>query len=269
MRHVDLGLDGKVALVTGSYRGTGAGMARVLAAEGATVLVHGLEPGQTDGTMESIAQLEGRGHAVVGDLRNEPGTAALVAQVRRVVDRVDIVVNNYGVAEGSDWEASDTASWHGSYDTNVVSAVRVTQAFLPDMETAGWGRVVFVSTVGATRPGDRIPEYYAAKGALPSIAVSLSKHLAGTGVTVNCVSPGVIATAEVVERFTERARRDGLGTDWPDIERRILEGMPNPSGRVPTPEDVGRFIAFVVSEQAWHLNGAHLRFDGGAAEVVT
>ena len=131
------------------------------------------------------------------------------------------------------------------------------------------GRVVFVATVGATRPGDRIPEYYAAKGALPSITVSLAKHLAGTGITVNCVSPGVIATPEVVERFTERARRDGIATDWTSVERMILDAMPNPSGRVTTPDDVGRFIAFVVSEPAWHLNGAHLRFDGGAADTVT
>ena len=83
-----------------------------------------------------------------------------------------------------------------------MTAVRVTQAFLPDMRAARWGRVVFVSTVGATRPGDQLPEYYAAKGALPSMAVSLAKHLAGTGITVNCVSPGIIATAEVIERFT-------------------------------------------------------------------
>jgi 3-oxoacyl-[acyl-carrier protein] reductase len=267
---MDLGLEGKVALVTGSFRGTGAGIARVLASEGATVLVHGLEPGQTEDTVRTITEAHGRCHAVVGDVRTEDGTAALVADVRNAVNRVDIVINNYGVAEGSDWDSSDRESWHGSYDTNVVSAVRVTQGFLADMRTAGWGRVVFVSTVGATRPGDRIPEYYAAKGALPSIAVSLSKHLAGTGITVNCVSPGVIATAEVVERFTERARRDGVATDWPSVERFILEtAMPNPSGRVPTPEDVGRFIAMAVGEPAWHLNGAHLRFDGGAADAVT
>jgi 3-oxoacyl-[acyl-carrier protein] reductase len=266
---MDLGLEGRVALVTGSFRGTGAGIARVLASEGATVLVHGLEPGQAEGTVRTITDAHGRCHAVVGDVRTEHGTAALVADVRNTVDRVDIVINNYGVAEGSDWEASDTESWHGSYDTNVVSAVRVTKAFLPDMRTAGWGRVVFVATVGATRPGDRIPEYYAAKGALPSIAVGLAKHLAGTGITVNCVSPGVIATAEVVERFTERARREGIGTDWPSVERLILTAMTNPSGRVPTPEDVGRFIALAVGEPAWHLNGAHLRFDGGAADAVT
>ncbi len=267
---MDLGLDGRVALVTGSYRGTGAGIARMLAAEGATVLVHGLEPGQADETVEAIAAAGGRSRGVSGNIRTERGTEVLVAEVRDAAPRVDIVVNNYGVAEGTDWDTSGTESWHGSYDTNVVTAVRVTQAFLPDMRAAGWGRVVFVSTVGATRPGDRIPEYYAAKGALPSMAVSLAKHLAGTGITVNCVSPGIIATAEVVESFTERARREGRPTDRPSVERMILDSrMSNPSGRVATPDDVGRFLAFVVGEPGWHLNGAHLRFDGGAADAVT
>jgi 3-oxoacyl-[acyl-carrier protein] reductase len=267
---MDLGLDGKVALVTGSYRGTGAGIARMLAAEGATVLVHGLEPGQAADTVAAIGAAGGRARAVTGDIRTEAGTAVLGSDVREVAGSVDILVNNYGVAEGSDWNTSDTATWHSSYDTNVVTAVRVTQAFLPDMRAAGWGRVVLVATVGATRPGDTIPEYYTAKGALPAMAVSLSKHLAGTGITVNCVSPGIIATAEVIESFTARARRDGLPTDWPSVERTILAGrMTNPSGRVATPDDVGRFVAFVVGEPGWHLNGAHLRFDGGAADAVT
>jgi 3-oxoacyl-[acyl-carrier protein] reductase len=266
---VDLGLNGRVALVTGSYRGTGVGIARVLAEEGATVLVHGHEPEQADATVAAITGSRGRAIAVVGDLRTEAGTDALVAHVRRVVDRVDIVVNNYGVPEGSDWGTSDTASWHNSYEHNVVTAVRVTQAFLPDMRAAGWGRVVFVSTVGATRPGDNIPEYYAAKGALPSMAVSLARHLAGTGITVNCISPGAIATTEVVERFTERARRAGTPADWPSVEGEIVAALPNFTGRVPQPDDVGRFVAFVVGEPGWHLNGAHLRFDGGGAGVVT
>lgn len=266
---MDLGLGGKVALVTGSYRGTGAGIAAVLAAEGATVLVHGLARGQGDAVARAIVAAGGDARLVVGDLRTEAGTQDLVASVQAAVERVDVVVNNYGIAEGSDWDTSDTSTWHASYDVNVVSAVRVTQAFLPDLRAGGWGRVVFVSTIGATRPGDRIPEYYAAKGALPSITVSLAKHLAGTGITVNCVSPGVIATDEVVQRFTERARREGRSADRAGVEQQILEAMPNPTGRVPTPEDVGRLVAFVVGAPAWHLNGAHLRFDGGAAEVVT
>jgi NAD(P)-dependent dehydrogenase (short-subunit alcohol dehydrogenase family) len=102
------------------------------------------------------------------------------------------------------------------------------------------------------------------------MAVGLAKHLAGTGITVNCVSPGIIATAEVVASYTERARRAGRGTDWDSVQALIQEGrMANPTGRVPTPDDVGRFVSFVVSEAAWHLNGAHLRLDGGASDAVT
>lgn len=131
-------------------------------------------------------------------------------------------------------------------------------------------QILLVSSVGATRPGDRLPEYYAAKGALPSVTMSLAKHLSGTGITVNCVSPGIIATPEMIDRFTEQARRKGIATDWPSVEKMILEtAMANPSGRVVFPDEVGRFVAFVVSEPAWHLNGAHLRFDGGAADSVT
>jgi NAD(P)-dependent dehydrogenase (short-subunit alcohol dehydrogenase family) len=268
---VDLGLTDKVALITGSYRGTGVGIARALAGEGATVLVHGLEAGQADAVAAAILADGGRASAVVGDIRHEAGTAAMVDDVRAQVDHVDIVVNNYGNTDhASDWERADTATWHGSYDVNVVSAFRVTQAFIPDMRAAGWGRVVVMSTIGATRPGDTIPEYYTAKGALPAMAVGLAKHLSGTGVTVNCVSPGIIATAEVVASYTERARRDGRGTDWPSVEQLIQEGrMANPTGRVPTPDDIGRFVTLVVSEPAWHLNGAHLRIDGGASDTVT
>jgi len=267
---VDLGLVGRTALVTGSWRGTGAGIARVLAAEGATVLVHGLEPGTTDETVAAIGSAGGRAHAVHGDIRTDDGAAELVASVHTATDHVDIVVNNYGVADGTTWDGSDGASWHASYDTNVVSAVRVTNALVPAMRARGWGRVVFVATVGATRPGDRIPEYYGAKGALPAVTVSLAKHLAGAGVTVNCVSPGVIATPEMVETFTRRAEQQGLATDWATVERMVVEQvMANPSGRVPFPDDVGRFVAMVVGEPSWHLNGAHLRFDGGAAGVVT
>jgi 3-oxoacyl-[acyl-carrier protein] reductase len=267
---MDLGLGDKWALVTGGWRGTGAGIAAILATEGATVLVHGLEPGQADDTVAAIAELGGTAHAVHGDIRSDEGTADLRASVARITGRVDIVVNNYGVADGTTWDDATGDSWHASYDTNVVSAIRVVDAFVEPMRRQGWGRIVFVATVGATRPGDRLPEYYAAKGSLPAVTVSLSKHLTGTGITVNCVSPGLIATREVIDRSTAAAERKGLGTDWPAVERHLLdEVMPNPSGRVPFPADIGRIVAMVVSEPSWHINGAHLRVDGGAADAVT
>ena len=136
---MELGLSGRVALVTGSWRGTGAGIARVLASEGVTVLVHGLEADMCDTTIESIRSAGGIAHEVVGDIRSDEGTQRLRESVDRVVDRVDIVVNNYGVAEGSDWTQSDAQSWHSSYDTNVVSGIRVTNEFVGGMRANGWG----------------------------------------------------------------------------------------------------------------------------------
>jgi 3-oxoacyl-[acyl-carrier protein] reductase len=267
---MDLGLRGHVALVTGAHRGTGAGIAAVLAAEGATVLVHGFENGQADGVVATIRANGGDAHAVGGDIRTDTGSNRLVDECRTRAGNVDILVNNYGLAEGGGWFEHDSASWFDVYDRNVVTGVRLVHRLVPAMREQGWGRVVFLATVGATRPGSRNPQYYAAKAALPGVTVSLTKELAGSGVTVNTVSPGIIATAEIREMFTRRAEQQGLATDWESVQRLILDtAMANPSGRVATPEDIGRFVAFVVGEVGWHLNGAHLRIDGGAADAVT
>jgi NAD(P)-dependent dehydrogenase (short-subunit alcohol dehydrogenase family) len=173
------------------------------------------------------------------------------------------------VAEGGGWFDDTAQSWHEQFDKNVVSAFRMVRRFVPGMRDRGWGRVVFVSTIGATRPRANLPAYYSSKTALPGTTVSLMKELAGTGITVNTVSPGIIATDEVVASFTERARRAGEPTDWESLQRLMVSSMPNPTARVPSTEDIGRVIAFVVSDVAWHLNGLHLRVDGGAVDCVT
>lgn len=268
---MDLGLRGRVALVSGAYRGTGAGIARVLAGEGATVLVHGFDAGQADEVVEGIVAAGGDAHAVHGDLRTDTGADRVVEQAISIAGRIDVLVNNYGTVDGAgDWFDQTSASWFDLYDKNVVTGVRLVHRVVPAMRRQGWGRVVFVSTIGATRPGAQNPQYYAAKTALPGLVVSLAKELAGTGITVNTVSPGMIATPEIVASFTRRAERAGLAGDRETVERFMLDtGMANLTGRVATPEDIGRFVAFVVSEPAWHLTGAHLRIDGGASDAVT
>jgi NAD(P)-dependent dehydrogenase (short-subunit alcohol dehydrogenase family) len=202
---------------------------------------------------------------VVGDLRTEQGTAALVADVRNGVDRVDIVINNYGVADGMT----------GTRPTPRLAqqlrhqwwAQCVTQAFLPDMRAAGWGRVVFVATVGAAARRSH-SEYYAAK-ALPVDHGEPGEAPGGHRRHGELREPRCHRHGRGRQSFTERATcrdRHGLA----GVERFIVDtAMPDPSGRVPTPEDVGRFIAMAVGEPAWHLNGAHVRFDGGAADAVT
>ena len=266
---MDLDLAGKTALVTGSYRGTGEGVAKVLAREGARVLVHGFEEGQPDRVVDEIRAEGHDAEGIVGDLLTDAGAEAAADAAEAAASAVDILVNNYGTAEGRGFEESETRDWLLSYEKNVLSGVRLTRLLLPEMRARGWGRILFVSTVGATRPGARMQHYYAAKAGLVNLSVSLAQELAGTGITVNTVSPGLIATREVKAMMMRRAQREGWDGDWDEIQRRGLKGfMDNPTGRIGTVEEVGDLVAFLVSDRAGYINGSNLRIDGGSAGVV-
>jgi NAD(P)-dependent dehydrogenase (short-subunit alcohol dehydrogenase family) len=247
---MDLALEGRVAFVSGSHRGTGEGIAKVLAREGAHVLVHGFAPDDPTRVVAEIRAAGGRADPVVGDVTNDAGAECAVQDARRHAPHVDVLVNNYGVAEGPGWLDGATRDWVAIYEKNVLSAVRLTQAFVPGMRERGFGRVIFVGTIGTARPAARMPHYYASKAALPNMTVSLAKELARTGVTVNLVSPGLIATKEVLERFSDERLRD------------------NPSGVACTPEDVGNLVAWLASPLSRSVNGANLRIDGGSADCV-
>lgn len=260
--------------MTGSWRGTGAGIARVLAREGAHVLVHGLEPGQAEAVASEIASAGGRASAVAGDVRTDAGAEAVAGAVGER-GGLDILVNNYGRAEGRGWLDGASDDWTAMWETNVLSGARMVRLLVPAMRARGWGRVVFVGTVGSRRPRAQMPGYYAAKAALANMAVGLAKELAGTGVTANVVSPGILATDEVVASLRARAERAGERVaegDLPALARvAAATFLPAPSlasGRIGTVEDVGHLVAFLCSPHADYVNGADLRIDGGAADCV-
>jgi NAD(P)-dependent dehydrogenase (short-subunit alcohol dehydrogenase family) len=265
---MDLGLAGKIALVTGSYRGTGAGIAQLLADEGATVFVHGFEPGQPDPVVERLHASGGAAYGVVGDILRDAGADSMAREVLEQAGRVDILVNNYGVAERGRWFDSSTDDWISIYHKNVLSGVRLVRAFAPGMREQGWGRIIWLGTVGSLRPNSRMPHYYASKGALPTLCVSLAKELSGSGITVNLVSPGLIATAEVKEQMARRrAESDGPneqtgGNSW---ARALLD---NPIGRMAEIEEVASLVAYLAGERSGAINGANLRVDGGAADCA-
>jgi len=259
---MDLELAGRVALITGSYRGTGSGIARTLAAEGSHVIVHGFEPGQPDEVVAQINESGGSAEGVVADILTDEGTAALA----EVATSVDVLVNNYGAPGGSSW--SSTEHWETEWNVNVMASVRVAQLCMPSMRERGWGRIIFLGTVGTQLPGKRNAGYYGAKTALPTLVRTLAMELRGSGVTANLVSPGMIATAEVQQMVMRRAAREGHGETWEQAERWALQNsMPNLTERIPAPEDIGRVVAFVASEAAWHINGADLAVDGGAVDA--
>ena len=255
---MDLELAGRTALVTGSYRGTGRGIARVLASEGAHVLVHGFEPGQPDVAVAEIAAVGGSAEGVVADITADAGAESL----RDAASSVDILVNNYGAPGGSSWSSMD--EWAEEWNVNVLAAVRVTQLCMAQMQDRGWGRIVFLGTVGVRQPGRRNAGYYGAKTALPTLVKTLAMEVAGSGVTANLVSPGMIATDEVRSMIMRRAEREGRGGSWEEAESWAVEhSMPNLTARIPDPDDIGRVVAFVASGAAWHINGADLPVDGG------
>lgn len=266
---MDLGLAGRIALVTGSYRGTGSAIASMLAREGAAVGIHGFEPGQAAPLVDTLAAEGCEVAEIVGDITTDDGGEEVAEQMNDRFGRCDVLVNNYGVAEGRRWLDTPTDDWVSIYQKNVLSGVRLVHAFVPGMRERGWGRVIWLGTVGSTRPGPRMPNYYASKAVLPNVCVSLAKDLARTGITVNLVSPGIIATKEIEAMFRKRARERGWGDDWEEIQRRgAQELFDNPSGRIADVDEVASLVAFVASERAGYINGTQLRIDGGASDCA-
>lgn len=258
---MNLQLDNHCALVTGSSRGTGQIIAQRLAQEGTTVLVHGLEPDQAALAVDQI----GSGIPITGDITTDAGAAEVVAACAEY--EVDILINNYGTADPGSWLESSTDDWLSAYHKNVLSAQRLIRALLPPMRDRGWGRIINLGTVGSTRPNSRMPHYYASKGALATMTISLAKEVAGTGIRVNLVSPGLILTPEVRAAYLERGKRKGWGESWEQIEPHVARDIP--IGRIVEREEVASLVAFLASPLADAIHGQNIRIDGGALDILS
>ena len=267
---MDLQLAGKKALVTGSYRGTGRMIALALAAEGAHVGVHGFEREAAEAVAREIHEQGGAAVALEGDILTDDGAKQLLRETQDALGDADILVNNYGTADAGSWMKSETPDWIDAYQKNVLSAVRITRGLMEGMKAKGWGRIINLGTIGSTEPAARMPHYYAAKGAMATMTISLAKELESTGVTVNLVSPGLIRTKEVEERFIARGKKKGWGETWEEVEPHVLkEFMGNLTGHVPRPEEIADVVVFVSSPRAGAINALNIRIDGGTTALVT
>ena len=254
---MELGLNGKVALITGSYRGTGAGIAARLAHEGAHVIVHGFEKGQTKEVCDYLEESGNSFSSLELDLHSVD-----FEEIKSAVPNVDILVNNYGSPKSSSWESP--SSWENEWAENVMIGISMPQAVIQGMKATNWGRVLFIGTMGTLRPGNHSPGYYGSKAALEPITKSLAIELKASGITVNLLNPGMIATAEVKEMITRKAMKQGITGDWETLEQwAASEFMPTLTEKISTPESLGDIVAFLVSERASQINGAVIPVDGG------
>jgi NAD(P)-dependent dehydrogenase (short-subunit alcohol dehydrogenase family) len=266
---VDLQLQGKRALITGSTSGIGRAVATTLAGEGAVVAVHGRDKERAEQTAAAIVSRGGTAVAVLGDLSRDDSREAVVRSVESELGGIDILVNNVGGSIRDGWQAAEPADWAAMLDLNVVSAVRLIGAFTPGMRTRRWGRVIQIGSAASASPPPSMAGYGAAKAALANLTVSLAKDLAGSGVTANIVSPGPTMTEGWREFALSYARSQGLDEDFEAARTALMSGpLANPSDRLAEPAEVAALVCLVASPLAASVNGANLRIDGGFTPTV-
>jgi NAD(P)-dependent dehydrogenase (short-subunit alcohol dehydrogenase family) len=267
---MDLRLDEKRALVTGATAGTGVAIAKALAAEGASVVVHGRNAQRAEKVAGEIRGDGGKAAVVLGDLGGQEGANEVAERALAAFGGLEILVNNAGaIGHYQSWDDTTEETWAEFYDGVAIVIFRMVKALLPHLRSVGWGRVVNIASAQGGQPFAMMPDYAAAKLAVLNLSKSLSKELDRTGVTVNTVSPGIIATETIRERLTEAARREGRSTRWKDVEdHTIRTELDNPTGRMARPGEVADLVAFLCSPRAGYINGANVRIDGGSNVTV-
>ena len=246
-------LRGRLALVTGGGRGIGAAIARRLAALGARVVV----TGRSAGELAEVAEATG-GVALTADLGDRGATDAMLGRLRDL-GRVDVLVNNAGVAESAPLAETDDAMWDRIMELNATAPFRLTRALVPAMVTAGWGRVVTIaSNAGLTGYG-YTAAYCAAKHAAVGMTRALAVDLGRTGVTINAVCPGWVNTRmaeEAIARISAKTGRDAAAATA------ALTGM-SPQRRLIEPAEVAHAVAMLCADDARGIHGQTLVLDGG------
>ena len=256
---MDLQLENKLAVVSGSTAGIGYAIADALAREGARVIVNG----RTQGAVSEAVSRIGRGATgFAGDL-SSPDKATELA--RKYPD-VDILVNNLGIFEVKPFEQIPDEDWRRLFDVNVLSGVRLARAFLPGMRRRDWGRIIFISSESAVQIPAEMIHYGMTKTAQLAVARGLAESLVGTRITVNCVLPGPTKSRGVDEFVDSMARTQSKSFE--QIEKEFFEHVRPTSllRRFITPEEVGSFVAYIASPLASATNGAALRVDGGVVK---
>jgi 2-dehydro-3-deoxy-D-gluconate 5-dehydrogenase len=242
-------LEEKIALVTGSSRGLGAGIARALAEAGAKVAIHGSRA-IPESTQKALKDAGANPLPLVGDVSDASVCSRLIDDVVSHFGRIDILVNNAGTIRRAPAVEHSEEDWQTVIDTNLTSVFRLTKHAGRHMLAQGWGKVINIASLLTFQGGITVPSYAAAKGGVGQLTKSFANEWAAKGVNVNAIAPGYMATDN-----TEALRAD------PVRSRQIMERIP--AGRWGCPEDLAGAVIFLASSASDYVHGHVLAVDGG------
>jgi NAD(P)-dependent dehydrogenase (short-subunit alcohol dehydrogenase family) len=262
---MDLKLNDKTALVTGSTAGIGLEIARTLAVEGAKVFVTGRTQAKLDEALASIRASGGKNvEGVLADAATADGAAAIL----KAVPSVDILVNNLGIYEMKAFADIPDEDWLHLFEVNVMSGVRLSRGYFPGMLERDWGRVIFISSEsGLAIPGEMV-HYGMTKSAQLAVARGMAQQTKGTGVTVNSVLPGPTRAAGIFD-FLKSVSTNPDGTPE-EHEAEFFEKHRTSSllQRMIEPQEVASLVAYVASPLSAATNGASLKAEGGLVTTI-
>lgn len=259
---MDLGLRDRVCIVTGSTGGIGLATAKLLADEGARVVVCGRDSERVGrARAESGAEL-----GVVCDLAEPAAPEELVAETARALGSVECLVNNVGAAYQLGFEELSDRHWDEMWQLNVMSYVRAIRAVLPEMKGRG-GVIVNVSSTAGKRPSTGMPNYSVTKAAVLSLSRLVADLYAGDGIRCNAVAPGPTATeAWLGDGGLADQQADRSGKSREEVLEAVGKGRP--LGRLAEPEEIAAVIAFLCSDRAAYVTGAAWSADGGTVPII-
>ena len=260
---MDLGLRDRVCVVTGSTGGIGLEAARLLAEEGAKVVVTGRSSDRVERARRDVRAALG----IVCDLAEPAAPDALIAETTGELGSLDVLVNNVGVAYQASFDEISDGQWDEMWQLNVMSYVRAIRAALPGMRERGRGSIVNVSSTSGKRPSVSMPNYSVTKAAVLSLSRLVADIYAGEGIRCNAVAPGPTATdAWLAAGGLADQQGDRSGKSRQDVLASVAAGRP--LGRLAEPQEIAAVIAFLCSDRASYVTGAAWSADGGTVPII-
>jgi NAD(P)-dependent dehydrogenase (short-subunit alcohol dehydrogenase family) len=262
---MDLKLDGKIALVSGSTAGIGRAIAASLAAEGARVIINGRTQPGVD---QALTELKAAGATGIIGFAGDLSTASAADALLKQQPQADILVNNLGIFEVRDFEDISDADWQRFFNVNVLSGARLARLYLPGMRARNWGRIIFISSESGYQIPAEMIHYGMTKAAQIAVARGLAEITAGTGITVNTVLPGPTRSRGVADFVADWAAKSGKTPETVEAEFFKTARPTSLLKRFATPEEVAALVTYVASPVSAATNGAALRVDGGVVKTA-